>query len=219
MLLFLMACTTPGWEDIDSGLFTEKPCKAPCWHNLTPGLSTADDVDHFVNTLSMDEWAGRFSDSYESGCKYIQISDTPDDPVNVVVEFHIENGKLTFIQSVHSDIPTLGQIVDHLGPPEYIKAILAVGPEESAYGLQIYYPKQGLAFLVAPDKKDVGYIKPAMRVFAIQYFSSGDLLSYLTVVGSCDLGQSGAIANAKNDIAKYVQTWSGFGEVKVITSK
>jgi hypothetical protein len=51
MLIPLTGCAT-NTLGIDSGLFTDKPCKAPCWNGLTPGVSTAKDVDQFMQDLS-----------------------------------------------------------------------------------------------------------------------------------------------------------------------
>jgi len=36
---------------VDDGLFTEKPCKAPGWQNLTPGQSISADVDQILRDL------------------------------------------------------------------------------------------------------------------------------------------------------------------------
>ena len=241
MLICLQGCTSltpksgspsavpsnvPTDLDITSGLFTGQPCKAPCWNNLTPGLSTGDDVNNFIDILSKNGWTGRDDRFYESGCQSIRISDIPGHYVNKAVEFKIQNQKLTFIESVPEDTPTLGEIVDHFGDPEYIEAILAVGPEGSGHIFNVFYPTQGLAFdmLIGknntdPIKENIGYITRDMKVFTIQYFPPGDLLSYLTVKDSCYVGQDGAVENAQNAIAKYVQSWTGFGEVNWIPSK
>lgn len=51
LLVNLSACSS-NQSKIDDGLLTGKPCSAPCWNNLTPGKSTAADVDNFLKNLS-----------------------------------------------------------------------------------------------------------------------------------------------------------------------
>ena len=130
---------------------------------------------------------------------------------------HVENGKLTYILSVHDNMPSLGQIADHLGPPEYFEALDVVGPDGEAYMLTIYYPKKGVAFEVAVDMKDLGYIKPDMVVSDIQYFAPSELLSYF-LARYCGVGPVGATSTANIEIA-HIQPWSGFGKVKVVQTR
>ncbi len=217
MLITLTGCAT-NTLGIDSGLFTGKPCKAPCWNGLTPGVSTSKDVDQFIQGLSIKKWPDKDSIVYPTGCKMVQIVDRPGNPVNAFVNMNVDNGKLTYIQSVHDDLPSLQQIVNHWGPPEYFEALHVIGPDGEGYGLTIYYPKQGVVFRVSVDLKDLGFIKPDMVVSDIQYFEPGDLLSYFLAHYSCDVGQEGAKSYAQIHIAN-IQPWSGFGEVKVIQTR
>jgi hypothetical protein len=205
--------------DIDSGLFTDNPCKAPCWQNLTPGQSTADDVNQFLKDLSTSEWPEREVIKYVTGCQWIQITNKPGSEVDAELDLYIDNGILTYVRSIPRNRSRLGQFVDRIGTPEYISAILSISPEGNSYFLEVYYPKSGLAFRVLPDQKDTGYIKPDMPVLDVEYFPSGDLQSYLTVKYSCNLGQERATLSAQTRIQKYIQPWTGFGEVNVIESR
>jgi hypothetical protein len=199
---------------IDSGLFTEKPCKAPCWQNLTPGLSTSADVDHFLNNLSTTKWPERSNMVFSESCKMVFLSNKMES-----IDLHIEKGILTFISSSHLNITTLKKVVDHFGPPEYVKAVLAIGPDGEFYIFEVYYPAQGLAFETMPNQeKDVGYIRENMQVTTIHYFPPDDLLSYLIVKASCEVGYDGATQNAQFAM-KFIQPWTGFGEVNVIPSR
>ena len=218
MLITLTGCTT-NTLGIDSGLFTGKPCKLPCWNGLTPGVSTANDVDQFIQGLSIKKWPARDTIVYNSGCKMLSIADRLGTTVNAFVRMNVDNGKLTYIQSAHESMPSLQQIVDHLGPPEYFKALYVIGPDGEGYMLTIYYPKQGVVFEVSVDLKDLGFIKPDMVVSDIQYFEPGDLLTYYLANYSCDVGQAGAESNGQREIANFIQPWSGFGEVKVVQTR
>ena len=217
VLMTLIGCATNPLG-MNCGLFTGKPCTRPCWNSLTPGASTANDVDQFTNSLSTKAWPARDTLVYPTGCKQISIADRPGETVNALVNMHVENGKLTYIQSVHDNMPSLQQILDHLGPPEYFEALDVVGPDGKAYMLTIFYPKQGVVFEVSVDLKDLGFIKPDMVVSGIEYFEPGILLSYFLARYSCSVGQVGATSTAQIEIAN-IQPWSGFGEVKVVQTR
>ena len=217
MLIIVTGCA-PDTLGIDSGLFTDKPCKAPCWNSLTPGVSTAKDVDQFIQGRDMKQWPTMRTYAYETGCKMVQIADKTFLTAHAVISMNVDNGRLTYIQSAHENMPSLQQIVDHLGPPEYFEALHVIGPDGEGYMLTIYYPKQGVVFDVSVDLKDLGFIKPDMVVSDIQYFEPGDLLSYFLARYSCDVGQEGAESNAQREIAN-IQPWSGFGEVKVVQTR
>ncbi len=209
----LSACIPNKWY-LDSGLFSGQPCKAPCWNNLTPGKSTAADVDHYLNSLSAKDWPVRRSTSEAPKCKDVQIRNKPGLVVDTAVTFTIENGVLILIESIPYYPLTLQDLVAHLGPPEYFKAVLAVGPDGSDYQLEVYYPSKGLAFRVSTS--DAGFIRPNMRILTIQYFAAGRLLSYFGRRYSCGMSQVDAVASAQSQIATEIQPWAGFGKVKVI---
>jgi hypothetical protein len=209
VFLLLIACTPP--VPLDSGLFSGKPCKAPCYQSLTPGLSTANDVENLINSLSASGWQSRNDLTYfATGCEMRQISNASE-----VVSFNIEDGKLTFISLSYAYFTNLQELVAHLGPPEYFEAVSAGGPDGSTYFVEVYYPSQGMSFIVAPAQTDVGYIKPSMVVLTAQYLTPGNLLSYFTTRKSCFMSRVEAIAEAQREIAYGVQPWSGFGAVKV----
>lgn len=222
LFLILTSCACSGAK-LDAGLFTRKPCGPPCWNNLTPGQSLSGDVEQFIQGLNPREWPERRDMTYKSGCKSILIYSKTDDQISpfwdsqtYVLRFDVDNQELMFIESEHPGMPNLKQIVDQLGPPEYIEALNIFGPEQAIYMLEVYYPKQGLALKVLPDQKDTGWIKPEMQVQYLQYFPPGDLLSYFTLRSSCNLGTDGATKHAQMEIAKYVQPWPGFGKVQPI---
>lgn len=201
---------------MDLGLFFGgQSCKVPCWHNLTPGQSTSNEVSHFLDSLSKTTWPTRDIRVLKSGCESILVIDQAND---ASFSLFIEHNQLMFIQSSHTYIATVGQIVSYFGPPEYVEAVLAVGPDGKGYSLEAYYPKQGLSFRILPSLKDVGLIKQGMEVYTVEYYQPGDLLSYFTDKYSCDMGQEDAKAFAQNSI-KNIQPWPGFGKVDVVLRK
>jgi hypothetical protein len=219
LLFFLVSCTSQD-TGIDSELLSKNSCAEPCWQNLTPGISDQDDVDKFINSLNAKEWPGRKFHTYDSGCTWIRLTDAKiSENAKAVVDLSIEASKLTFVQSDHINLPKLEQVINHFGDPEYFKAVLGIGPDGEIYVLEIYYPSKGIAFTMATDKDDVGYIKPDMQIDSVQYFVPSDLETYLTSRYSCSVGQQGALRLAESEISKYIQPWNGYGKVNVIPSK
>jgi hypothetical protein len=133
-----------------------------------------------------------------------------------LIDLFFEKSKLTFIQSHSSTDAVVGEIVDHFGPPEFFKAVMASAIDGSNYILEVYYPKLGVAFVVSPNQADIGQIKPNMPIKSIHYFVPGTLLSYLTTRYSCNLGKEDAFLRAQGEIKEYIQSWTGFGNVKTI---
>jgi hypothetical protein len=215
VLLALGGCL-PAWLGLDSGLFSDKPCKAPCWQNLTPGQSTSDDVDRFLEGLSTRDWPGRLDKVADTGCRSIRLTDRAGTEVNAVADLYVEDGKLAFVSSNPFLGPTLKQVINHFGSPNYFKAVLYRGFDADYYVLEIYYPAQGVAFHVSVNEEDRGRIKSNMRVNTIEYFPPGNLISYLTARYSCNMGQTFAIRLAQAEVKDLIQPWSGFGQLQTI---
>jgi hypothetical protein len=216
-LIVLSGCRSAD-EGLDSSLLTSQTCKAPCWQNLTPGISTMTDVNEFLGKLSMQDWPNRMDRTEPAGCinKRLIEKDILFGQ-HGLIDLHIEDGYLTYIGSVPKMVFHLGQITDKLGPPQYIEPILAIGPEANTYFLTILYPDKGLSFEIDTSNYEQGKIDREMQVKFIEYSRPGDLISYYKYKNSCLMG-------AKTDsfsldyIAKYVRTWKEYGRVDTIRS-
>lgn len=223
---------TPVTEElgIDSGLFNKEGCKAPCWHDLTPGQSTSQDVDNFLVALPKTQWSERYNDEYNTGCKSIRLVE----PGIGIVDLYVVDDNLTYIQPFYPNDIRLGEIVNFFGDPEYFKAVLYIGFDYSVYTLEIYYPQKGLAFEISTDQeKDLGMsegdilknlpgqekisgkVGADMVVSAVHYFESGDLSSYYLSMYSCYLNKADAILRGQTE-TKFTQKWHGFGEMDVM---
>lgn len=201
---------------LDGDLFEgSSSCKPPCWNGLTPGKSSTSDVLHFLDSFSSRlRWPDRRIDKFGTQIQWIRIAGGSQPRV---VDFYMDDGKLTFIQSWLPVPATLGQVVQHFGPPEYMEALLAVGPDGHLYKLEVYYPKRGLSFeisplgmAIAPNKPYAGQIRADMPVDTIEYYQPGDLPSYF--MAKHGYGPS----YAQEEIDANVRLWSGFGPVQLI---
>ncbi|HUI88626.1 MAG TPA: hypothetical protein VLX61_07845 [Anaerolineales bacterium] len=158
------------------------------------------------------------------GCKTETITDVHDLTVNALIRLTVDKtGKLIYILSVNEYMPTLGQVVGHLGPPEFFEAwdmprdVLQVNGDNSDYYVaNVYYPKQGMALDVSAESRDIGFIKPDMRINGIHYFEPGELLTYFAARYGC-VGRTDEAENScRKDIAKYFHAWIGFGSIHAI---
>lgn len=216
--VILSSCSAA--PNLDRGLLQDNPCKAPCWNGLTPGQSTAADVDQFVQDLDPNLWKGKGEPIVEvNGCTLENIADRPGIDVTSLIRFHVLDGSLTYILSTHPDMPDLKDIVDHYGSPEYVEALNVVGPDGSFYSLEIFYPSLGLAFQVSVEKSDLGQIRENMKVSDIEVFESGQLMNYYLAKYGCSVGTDGAKKNGQKSIDKYIHPWPGFGSVDVVVTR
>jgi hypothetical protein len=203
-----------GGLGIDSGLFDREGCKQPCWHGLTPGQSTSEDVDNFLANLSEIRWPERKIRTYETGCKSIRLVDNFG---SGIVDIYVVDGKLTFIESSHPNKARLGEIVEYFGDPEYFEAVFGIGIDTTVYILEVNYPKKGLGFIIRPDQeKDVGQIRADMEVDTIHYFEPSDLSGYLLNRYFCSLKKPDAILRTQTEIKNFSQEWPDYGKVEVI---
>ncbi len=192
-------------------------CSAPCWQGLTPGQSTLEDVEALLRrtdplTILVSEYpTGNECMSWKIGVEFNnRVFDTR--------AIHIEGDEVRFIESSSRLDLSLRQVVSRFGLPEYTQAVVAKGPDGQFYVLEVYYPAKGLAFVLEPNQRDVGQIKANTPVSRIQYFPPGDLLSYLTTKESCARGTAQAKLWAANEL-RLVQSWSGYGKVKVFETQ
>ena len=113
-------------------------------------------------------------------------------------------------------MPTIGQIVERYGAPEFIRPLKVVGPEQDLYILDVFYPQKGLSFEIRPNQKDAGQIKENMPISIIEYFSPGNLTNYFIAKWSCDLGMDGAESTANKEINNEIRSWPCFGKIELI---
>jgi hypothetical protein len=219
--LTIIIAPISGEMGIDSSLFYQEGCKAPCWNDLTPGQSTSEDIDDFLANLSENQWPER--DTYVSGtgCKSTQVVDKFGIGI---LHLDVVDGNLTFIRSSPLNKTRLGKIVDSFGDPEYFEALLYIGFDYSVYTLEVYYPQKGLAFEISTDQeKDLGMsegdilknlpgqekiggkVEANMVVGTIHYFEPGDLLSYYQSRYPCPVDETDTLRSVQSSIENFIQ--------------
>ncbi len=117
---------------MDRSLLTDKPCSAPCWYGLELGKSTKAEVLATLQTLSfadpktIDETARGYWDyaaNEDKAATLITIDcRRPNRPYPVCAGLTVYNDILVDISLSPNFALTLKEVVDHLGPPDYVGA-------------------------------------------------------------------------------------------------
>ncbi len=208
LLLVLAACSNL-LAPADSGWVSHTPCTPSYWQNLMPGISTQADVEQFIKGLQKSEQEtlevytlipGRRSYSWRSAAHDREVE-----------TMHIVDDQVTLmgVRPLECDL-RLGPVVDQLGPPELLYAKEGCFGHGGCYSLEVLYLQQGLAFESRPGIQNLGEIRPDMLVSAVYYFEPGSLENYWLK------GRGMSAENLALDM-RYIQPWSGFGEIVVPT--
>jgi hypothetical protein len=197
--------------ELDTSLLADAPCAAPCWQNITPGVTTEQEArsllkgSPYVRKDSLDyhiaEW--------KVGGEYDWFS-WHSRSMKYYNRLYIREGKVVLVQ-IHPDYTlTLGQVVDKFGPPERVYATLAGGG--AALTVQVDYPAQGLRFTgqwpVSDRSRVAGgtaLITEDLRIVDVYYFVPGSLEDLLR-----------ASVGTPWEVEEYLnrsQEWKGFGRV------
>jgi hypothetical protein len=200
--------------ELDISLLTDDPCRAPCWHNITPGLANESDVR---TQLQSSSFVRKDTLKYESteeagipvGLFYWQAKSERynrillRDQVVLRMEIRVDHAW------------TLGETVEKFGPPGYVYAVIE-GEEDFVYVVVLYYPAQGLVFESAtfPIKKadytfgEKGIVSEDLRVTQAIYFAPTSLEGMITEVYLYP-------PDMMEDWLAEVHEWEGFGKVEL----
>lgn len=200
------------------------PCPA-CWQGLVPGQSSEQDVLDFIEQKLTDEEKGQAMDSVavRTSChvfRWLTRQGSGFDFEDRVREIHVEHGVTSYIM-VEMPLfgPTMKDVVEIYGPPEYVFSMLAVGPDGQHYILEVYYPSHGLAFKLHPSQTNIGRITPRTRISAIEYYVPGDIKNLFAARSACFHSRPEDILPGVEFEASVVRPWTGFGEIEVISDR
>jgi len=198
------------------------PSCPPCWKGLIPGLSTERDVLDFIDTnLNKDERSQALhSIQFSKNCHYISWK-TSDGSVFDLQKrtrtIHVEHNVVSHIM-VEMPLfgPTMQQVIELYGTPEYIYSVLAIGADGQHYFLDAHYPSRGLSFELMPSQTDIGSITPRTRVSKIKYYIPGDAKTFFITEASCFGSPEGTLKKVAELETSRLQPWRGFGQIDII---
>jgi len=195
----------------------------PCWQGLIVGQSSEQDVMDFLeHKLAQQEKDQAMNSlSARNDCqvfRWLTRRGSGIDFEDRLREIHVERGVISYILVEMSWFgPTMRDVVEIYGPPEYVFSLLSVGPDGEHYILEVYYPSRGLAFKLHPTQ--VGEITPRTRVSTIEYYTPGDIKHLFVARSACFHGRSEDISPNIALQASIVRPWTGFGEIEVLLKR
>lgn len=184
-------------HELDNTLVTGKPCAPPCWFNITPGITTGDEaVDTlrkmpFVDSKSIFVGGGgvswrRISSDSQSVTGGIPLTNNVVESVNVR-------------QFMYP--PSLGSLVDALGPPEGAWVEFVHQPNADVIVILIW-PKKG----VRVESQTFDYDKAAAREEAVEPSLTIRFVEYVVPYDSVNTHYS-------SGQLRDFQIWGGFSKL------
>jgi hypothetical protein len=145
VLMALTGCASWGWGAtppptldpslIDSSILTGIPCAAPCWYGLEVDRSTKADILATARTLSFvdskefpEELSSYFDPSKQAevGASLIRLNCRQPEG-GTCASLLVVNDVLKEIYLLPLPSLSFGQVVPHLGPPEYVRVFPVEG--------------------------------------------------------------------------------------------
>lgn len=203
----LTSCSAP--PPLDTSLLTGDPCEPPCWQGLTPGVSTAQQVEDFLSasqyvkpdSLDRERWGTTRTISWESTAWW-----TANAAPNALT-LHGDTLMVIWIQLDYE--LTLEDLLDRYGPPQrYWARWRGWGGADAIVNL--YYPTLGLVpRLVLEPSDDHHKLEPHSLVMGVWYCPSTSL------EGLADLGDFIPFP-PRQYIDTDLHDWRGYGAIEVI---
>ena len=172
---FITACQNPIPQQ--STVITDQTCLPPCWNNITPGLTTANEAETILRNAdtgdpqsvvreinTIDGWYDtiywRWQD-FSRGYLLLQ-----NDTVWL----------LSFSENEGRSTETLSQAIEKYGEPEFVFSMLDTN--NPRWGeIMFEYPQQGLIFSYVSHDEEEMYrtvLRPETPISIIVYFSPED---------------------------------------------
>lgn len=148
--LLIQACSTsltPVPDVADMSLLTGEPCKPPCWQELTPGVSSMQDVLDFVEKSPLI--AGNYEPVKQANV-YLGWWWMGEAQSNGRINyFDFASGLLSSIEIHPNTDIMLVRILETYGPPEKFTAWKNLYDNSGVpgYNLELLYPEWGLVIL------------------------------------------------------------------------
>jgi hypothetical protein len=208
MLAVCAGCGEP--PPVDMSLLTGEPCEPPCWQGLTPGESSEDDVNEFLETSKLVNRGSVFhSDITTAGSGVVGVSIqwlSSSARGRVQNCFAVHAGLLSHI-FLHPDYDlTLERLIERYGPPERYTAHLS-GCERPWVDVTLYYPTHGFTVYLTM-RPDDATLKPESKVEKIWYFRAAPLEQFL------ELGrEAGYFSSIPANAEEFGRDWQGYGPI------
>jgi hypothetical protein len=190
-------------QPIQPNLFDTSPCKAPCWENITPGVTSEQDAlaifAKFADSRGVSDTAAQDSRGYDNNISLSSPTGRGSIYANTL------NGRISTMKFEGSfDGPlTLQHAIELFGEPESVLVM-----EGSMYDeIRLYNPVKGIAlgWLISGSSPSVASgqaeIGPNSGVGLVWFFDPNESDRFLNAYGFISL--------TKDDM----HPWAGYGKV------
>lgn len=153
LVLAVLASCAVQQRDWQRDWLAGKPCSPPCWQGITPGVTTATEVEAILRQkapLQKIETLGPFFDSDRTVTLQWEWAEIGG---GGQVGYNLDTGLVYVVRFGCSGAFTFGEVIDAYGEPSHIHVSilkpldnLSPGPE---YHLEIFYIDKG--FMLRPD--------------------------------------------------------------------
>ena len=189
ILFFLSACLAPINKNMDGGFLSQKPCGPPCFHGVTPQITTQAELLDSINK----------SESIFYGCKYMDLSSSGGvkgitcDYIDIRIKF--TNNIVENVRFIPSDKITSQTVINKYGSPDSVH-VYTFKSEHSPNEVDLYFCYDKLFTSIAFEKQSGKKysIDPNTIVYVIFY---EDKDSYKDICG---------------DRGKNFYQWDGYGD-------
>lgn len=198
---------------VDTSLLTGEPCEPPCWHGLTPGVSTEEDVNEFVRTSELVDRSTLFRGDVTSGrgdvvgvmLQWWSAADMANVPRQLGNSIVIKDGLVQYM-TIWLDVEvTLQGLLERYGSPEKFTAWWE-GVEVSYVKVTLYYPRHGFTTTLIIPPYDV-QLTPESEVVGVWYFRAAPLEEFF------ELSREIGYPTVSDDV---LQDWQGYGPMELI---
>lgn len=148
-----------------------EPCKAPCWQNITPGVTTKDEVSKIL----------RQGPEVATGCRDFNEPPFVGFRCNSVdIWLTEQKDKVANIVMMPSQLVAFSEVVEKYGVPNVVLISDGMGiPERPWTSATVYYAQLGLTITFDNPQKMLDYsLRPDMEILQFTYSEpiSGDRL-------------------------------------------
>jgi len=150
----------------DGGLLSDRPCSAPCFWNITPGISTAEEATNILSTKLGLKDCDRWDTSNSGGTRGMQCSD-------ITIDLDNEDLVSTIGFSPAQNI-TVDEVIKKYGNPD--------GVFITALGIEMQPPIAGMLYfngenmiIHLPEQNSISYnLQPNTSIERIVYLEQSE---------------------------------------------
>lgn len=187
---------------VDRSLLTDSPCAAPCWHGITPGITSRSQAiavlrdSPYIRQDSLrergSEELGGVTWEWSGQGRWLQPS------------ISWRNGVVQEITLGLTYNLTVEEIVNKFGPPEALDVAPGGTPEHWYWIVDLYYPQRGFQFK-AYTRKYSTLFEPSTEIGGALFFVPVSLEERIA-----DIFDDPAIASRA---LSMIRPWQGYGDL------